>query len=200
MLGKSSRKTLFAIGILTTFILFSAQLLLNIPVTGEGASDPLAGGSYPALGVHALQQSPHTLQHPLLTPTVTPTITPTPTVTPTLFCPQATPELLAVEPITSPTHALSETVTVFIGNGEAVTVTAESGVFASLGLMNLHKVVVDLLPNRMHHLTVFAKVRTVSGPGGCTYGGYTLKTTQDRLGQPLVIVQQRQLYFPFAAR
>ena len=47
------------------------------------------------------------------------------------LCPQATPELLQVEPVTSPTDLLSQAVTVQMGNCEVVTITAESGVFAS---------------------------------------------------------------------
>ena len=44
-------------------------------------------------------------------------------------CPQATPELLQVEPVTSPTDLLAQAITVRMGNCEAVTITAESGTF-----------------------------------------------------------------------
>jgi WD40 repeat protein len=105
--------------------------------------------------------------------------------TPSYLCPQATAEFLAVEPVTSPTEALSQVVTVRMGTMEAVTITAESGVFtAPDGL-----VTVDLLPNTVHHLEVTAKVRQTTGSSGCTYGGYTLSTTRDKAGAPLVIVQ-----------
>jgi len=107
--------------------------------------------------------------------------------TPGYPCPQATPELLEVEPVTSPTGALSQVVAVRMGNMEAVTIAVESGVFtAPDGL-----VTIDLLPNRTHHLEVTAKVRQMTDNRGCVYGGYTLSTTRDRTGAPLVIVQGR---------
>ena len=105
--------------------------------------------------------------------------------TPSYPCPQATAELLAVEPVTSPTEALSQVVTVRMGNMEAVTITAESGVFTAPDRL----VTVDLLPNTTHHLEVEAKVRQTTDGRGCTYGGYTLSTTRDRSGAPLVIMQ-----------
>ena len=110
-----------------------------------------------------------------------------PTTSPAYPCPQATPELLEVEPVTSPTEALSQTVVVHMGNMEAVTVAVESGVFTAPGGL----VAVDLLPNTTHHLEVTAKVKQVTDSHGCTYGGYTLSTTRDRIGAPLVIVQGR---------
>lgn len=118
-------------------------------------------------------------------------VSPLPTNTSTP-CPSATPELLAVEPLTSPTRLLSQVVTVRIGNGEAVTVTAESGAFTVTGSFgasfNPALVDVDLLANATHHLSVNARVRIVNS-GGCQYGGYTLSTTQDKFGAPLAIVQ-----------
>ena len=138
---------------------------------------------------------------PTLTPSRTTTPTPTmgtpasptasPSVTATL-CPQATPELLAVDPVTSPTDQLSQVVKVYIGNGEAVTITTVSGVFVATGNFSSASpanVTVTLLPNTSHDLTVQARVRRVGGIGGCTYGGYTLTTTRDRAGNPLRIVQ-----------
>jgi len=105
--------------------------------------------------------------------------------TPSYPCPQPTAELLAVEPVTSPTEALSQVVTVRMGNMEAVTITTESGVFTAPGGL----VTVELLPDTAHHLEVEAKVRQTTDGHGCTYGGYTLSTTRDRSGAPLVIVQ-----------
>src|SRR5690606_7060258 len=46
-------------------------------------------------------------------------------------CPIATPEFFTVEPVTSPTDLLSQTITVDLGNGEMITITAESGVFTA---------------------------------------------------------------------
>jgi hypothetical protein len=123
----------------------------------------------------------------------TPTRTPTPSLTPT-NCPQPTAEPLWVEPVTSPTDQLSQEVTVRIGNGEAVTITVESGIFTTTGTFNASanpaRITVKLLPNVTHHLHVTARVRRVGSPGGCQYGGYTLSTDRDRQGAPLTIVQQ----------
>lgn len=137
------------------------------------------------------------------TPTVTPTITPSPTP---IWCPTATPEPLWVEPVVSPTDLLTQTITVRIGNGEAVTVTAESGVFTATGSFNAYsrpaQVTIGLLPAITHHLDVWAKVRRVER-WGCVYGDYTLHTARDRDGQPLTIVQQRarlRYYLPLILR
>ncbi len=137
---------------------------------------------------------------PTVTPTATPTgptptatatsLTPTPSAT---ICPQATPEGFAVEPLTSPTNSMTQTVTVRIGNGDAVTVTTEAGTFVARGdfgyASNPARVTVGLAPNTTNHLEVKAHVRR-STTNGCSYGGYTLSTTTDRNGAPLVIVQQ----------
>jgi WD40 repeat protein len=72
-----------------------------------------------------------------------------------------------------------------MGNMEAATITLESGVFAAPDGL----VTVELLPNTTHHLEVTAKVRQTANGRGCTFGGYTLSTTRDRTGAPLVIVQ-----------
>jgi hypothetical protein len=102
-------------------------------------------------------------------------------------CPQATPELLAVDPVASPTGDLSQTITVHMGNTEIVTITAESGVFTGAGSPT--QVEVDLLPDTSHHLEVVAKVREVRQSNGCVYGGYVLQTRRDRNGAPLLIQQ-----------
>ena len=135
-----------------------------------------------------------------LTPTPTPTASPTPT-----RCPSTTPEPLWVEPVISPTNLLTQTITVRIGNGEAVTVTAESGVFTATGSFNAYgnpaRVTVDLLAGVTHNLEVRARVRKIE-QAGCIYGGYTLYTTRDRYGQPLVIEQVagRSYYLPLALK
>jgi hypothetical protein len=105
-------------------------------------------------------------------------------------CPQATPEPLWVEPIPATTDELTLLLEVSLGNGEAITVTAESGTFTFDGPFNAFsptEVEVALLPDTAHHLEVEGRVRQVSGPGGCPYGGYTLRTTRDRGGSPLEI-------------
>ena len=120
------------------------------------------------------------------------TATPTPTRTATP-CPLATREPLWVEPVVMHTDQLTQTVVVYIGNGEAVTVIAESGVFGERGdfdaYANPASVEIALWPFVTHHLTVYGKVKTIV-QGECVYGGYTLGTTRDRYGAPLVIRQQ----------
>lgn len=108
------------------------------------------------------------------------------TATDTPFpCPQATPELLAVEPVTSPTDQLTQVITVTLGNGERITVTGESGtVSAAASFPTLLEL--PLLPDTTHHLTVTGKVKRVV-QGDCIYGDYTLTTFTDRYGDPLVI-------------
>jgi len=132
---------------------------------------------------------------PIPSPTFTEIAPPvsTITITPT-FCPPPTPEPLWVDPVTSPTDQLTQVITVYIGNGEEVTVETESGTFIVTGQFNHHttpaKVEITLLPNTVHHLEVTAKVRSgLTGLGNCTYGGYILRTTSDRNGAPLVIAQ-----------
>jgi len=126
-----------------------------------------------------------------VTPTKTPTITPTRT-----SCPTTTPESFWVDPVTSPTDQLSQVVTVHISNGDIVTITSESGVFAVAGNFNA-QVNVMLLPNTVHHLEVSARVRVMDW-GGCIYGGYAFRTTTDRFGAPLTIVQQLSTATPTA--
>jgi hypothetical protein len=124
-----------------------------------------------------------------VTSTPTSTRTPTPTTT---FCPQATAEPLQVEPVTSPTNQLSQVITVRAGNSDSVTVTSEAGsvtVTGNFSTTNPALVTITLQSNTTHHLTVSAHIKTTVGTGGCTYGGYTLTTGNDRLGSPLTIVQ-----------
>ena len=99
-----------------------------------------------------------------------------------------------MDPVISPTDQLAQVITVYIGNGEEVTIETESGTFTVTGQFNHHTnpavLEITLLPNTVHHLEVTAKVRSgLTGPGDCTYGGYILRTTNDKNGVPLVIVQ-----------
>lgn len=108
------------------------------------------------------------------------------TETPTPYpCPQATPELLAVEPVTSPTDAESQLITVRLGNAETITITAESGEVSAPAAFPT-EIELPLSPETVHHLTVTGKVREIQ-QGDCTYGGYTLSTTTDKNGDPLTI-------------
>jgi len=115
-----------------------------------------------------------------------------PTPTPTQgMCPQATPELLSVDSVISPTDELAQEITVYIGNGERVDVVSEAGTFTAEGSFSRENpacVTVTLLPQVANHLEVIAYVRTIS-QGECTYGGYSLRTTVDLHGAPLTIIQ-----------
>lgn len=104
-------------------------------------------------------------------------------------CPEATPELLAVEPVVSPTAVLTQTIVVTLGNGEEITVETASGTFTAPATFPTTELTIDLLPATTHELTVTGKVAEVQ-QGDCTYGGYTLTTTADRYGDPLVIVTE----------
>jgi hypothetical protein len=104
-------------------------------------------------------------------------------------CPIATPEFFFVEPVTSPTDQLTQTITVDLGNGETITVTTESGTFSAPFDTFPTEIEITLLPNTGHSLTVEGRVREVV-QGDCTYGGYVLTTTTDRNGQPLIIEQR----------
>jgi hypothetical protein len=121
-------------------------------------------------------------------PTLTETVPPVQIITPT-FCPPPTPEPLWVDPVTSPTDQLTQVITVYIGNGEAVTIKAESGTFTVTGtfnhIANPAVIEITLLPNTVHHLKVIASVKSgLHGFNDCTYGGYTLTTTNDKNGTP----------------
>jgi hypothetical protein len=124
----------------------------------------------------------------LTTPTPPPTVTPVPTITPGP-CPVATAEPLWVQPVTSPTGLLTQTITIYAGRALTVTVSSESGVFTqTVGSTWPARITIDLLPQTTHHLTVKSSVAR-SVVNGCVYGGYTLQTTRDSAGNPLTIVQ-----------
>jgi hypothetical protein len=106
-----------------------------------------------------------------------------------VLCPEATPEYFDVYSLTSPTDATSQVVSAELGNGEVITITTESGTFVAPVTTFPTEITVDLLPNTTHNLTVEGRVREIQ-QGDCTYGGYTLTTTRDRDGQPLVIEQR----------
>jgi len=134
-----------------------------------------------------------------LTQTLTPTASPTATETPgpdANNCPIPTQEILWVKPVTSPTDELSQVIVVGIGYGEEVTVVSESGTFTVTGNYSPFLVEIFLLPNTVHHLEVFAKVRKVTNYDGCIYGGYTMGTTIDGHGAPLTIVQGAPTSYP----
>lgn len=120
-----------------------------------------------------------------LTATVTPILTLAPSPTP--GCPiPATPEPLWVNPVTSPTNLLSQKISVTLGRGRAITVTSEAGTVTRQGefsTANPVEMEIPLLPNASNNLVVTGQVEYSQG---CSY---TLQTRTDRVGNPLVIVQ-----------
>jgi|GEM_PF-2688980 len=135
---------------------------------------------------------PQAIAGPLLSSEIAPISPQTPIPT---FCPTATPEPLWVDPVLSPTGREAQTIVVYLGNGEAVTVTCESGTFTQTGSFGAYwpaRVKIDLLPDTVHHLRVDGRVRRIE-QGGCLYGGYTLSTNRDRYDAPLIIVQRTDL-------
>ena len=176
-------------------LLVSAMLVGCFPAAADAPASPspIPSSTFTetAQPIHGEPDSPSPMPPSEFTETAQPVSTIT--ITPT-FCPPPTPEPLWVDPVISPTDQLTQMITVYIGNGEEVTVETESGTFKVTGQFNHHttpaKVEITLLPNTVHHLEVTAKVGSgLTGPGDCTYGGYILRTTSDRNGAPLVIAQ-----------
>jgi hypothetical protein len=126
-----------------------------------------------------------------------------PVVKPTaVMCPAPTGVLFAVEPVTSPTRGLTQSVTVRMILGEAVTITSESGVLTWYGSFddggNPARVIVPLITNTTHHLRVRAYSGGLRG-GSCLIASFTAETTLDRDNNPLTIVQVgRHLYLPLS--
>ncbi len=121
-------------------------------------------------------------------PSATPSLTLEPLPTPTVSCPiPATPEPLWVDPVVSPTNQLSQDISVTLGHGVEISVASEAGTVRLAGTFTLAQPVtlnVPLAPNTTNNLVVTGKVEYAPG---CSY---TLQTRTDRLGGPLVIVQQ----------
>lgn len=172
---------------ISRLFIFATVLLLGCASPGQPSIEP----------ANSVTRVATTSQHetPVATATATrsasvPTKA-TPEASPTFPCPVPTQELLWVEAPESPTDLLSQDVLVHIGNGEALTVTTESGTFTTRGESGTppSHVTIDLLPNTVHHLEIVAQVKRITSADGCTYGGYTMRTTKDRFGSPLVIVQ-----------
>jgi len=137
-------------------------------------SQPIRGWLAPA--AHALPAAPAATQAATVTPVLTP-------------CPMATPEPLWVQPVTSPTSALTQTIEIYAGNALTITVDSEAGRATKAGGSNWPaRITINLLPDTTHHLTVKSYIAR-GVVNGCVYGGYTLQTTFDRYGKPLTIEQ-----------
>lgn len=155
-----------------TSVLLIVIILLGIILFFLLANDAISPGEEPAA------------------PTAGPTQEPPTEESETTQCPVATPEFFYVESVTSPTDELSQIITVDLGNGEAITIITESGTFTAPFDEFPKEIEIELLPDTTHNLTVEGRVREVT-QGECVYGGYTLSTTRDRYGDPLVIEQQQ---------
>jgi hypothetical protein len=112
--------------------------------------------------------------------------------------PVPTPETMLVEPVTSPTKLLTQTLQLRLGNGRQVTVTSEAGttvftrVFSSTILSPL---TIPLLPNVTHHVMVAGQVEYQAG---CSY---VLTRAVDKNGAPLTIVQfDGRIFLPLILR
>lgn len=112
--------------------------------------------------------------------------------------PLPTPELMQVEPVTSPTSLLTQTLFVRLGNGTTITATSEAGTTAITGSftsLTLAPIPIPLLPNTTHHFIVTG---TVEYTPGCYYSLYR---TTDKNGAPLTIVQvSPHIYLPLILR
>jgi hypothetical protein len=111
--------------------------------------------------------------------------------------PVPTPETLAVEPVTSPTMLLTQTLRVRLGSGRRVTVTSEAGTTSFAGAFSsafLSPLPIPLRRNVTHHVIVTGQVEYRAG---CYY---TLSRTVDKNGAPLIIVQGRRTFLPSILR
>lgn len=164
-----------------THVLLLVILVLGIVAFFFFTRDAASPGPEPPAENPSDQEQPATVEPTAETPAEESTAFP---------CPVATPEYFYVEPVNSPTDELSQIITVGLGNGEAITITTESGIFTAPFDSFPEDIEITLLPDTMHNLTVEGKVREVA-QGDCTYGGYILSTTRDRYGDPLVIEQNQ---------
>jgi hypothetical protein len=100
--------------------------------------------------------------------------------------------------VISPTNLLTQTITVYIGNGDRVTIVSEAGTFEVTGSFDAYTnpalVEVELLPNQLNHLEVFAHVRRAQQGNGCVYGDYTLSTRVE------VVQSTGLIYLPFVVK
>jgi hypothetical protein len=111
--------------------------------------------------------------------------------------PPPTPEPLWVEPVTSPTGLMTQTLWVTLGRGRAITATSEAGTTAVTGTFSTANAVglnIPLQPLTVHHISVAGLVEYRPG---CFY---QLSTASDRHDTALVIVQNGSagppLYLP----
>jgi hypothetical protein len=107
------------------------------------------------------------------------------------------PGTLAVEPVSSPTMLLTQTLWVRLASGRRVTVTSEAGTKSFAGVFSsafLSPLPIPLLRNVTHHVIVTGQVEYQAG----CYS--TLSRTVDKNGAPLIIVQGRRTFLPSILR
>lgn len=109
------------------------------------------------------------------------------------LCPQPTPEIFRIDPLTTPSSELQQVIHVRIGNGERVTVTTNAGDFVAIGDFTAYSrpadITITLLASSTTLVKVTAQVRLVDAASDCPAGGYVLTTDRDRNGKPLNITQ-----------
>ncbi len=101
--------------------------------------------------------------------------------------PPPTPELMNVEPVSSPTTLHTQPLYVYLGRGRIISATSEAGTVAIAGTFSAYAptaLTLTLLSNITHHVTVIGQVEYTTG---CYY---YLSRTSDKNGAPLTIVQQ----------
>jgi hypothetical protein len=113
-------------------------------------------------------------------------------------CPLATQEPLWVDPVTSPTELLTQTIVIRAGNSEWAQVDTGFAVYTVTGSFNPSgnpaEIEIDLMPAQLHLLEVCSRVKVIEH-GECVYGGYTMSTRYDRNGKRLEILQVNQIYY-----
>ena len=153
-----------------------AEPIVNISGKAPFSSLPIGTLTFTRINAPDPTATPTQTSMPVETVVPTKTAIPLPTATPTpILCPRATAEPFMVGYL-SPTELTTQTLSVHIGNGDAVTVTAPSGIYTSTGDYTFAlpaRVTVDLLSDQINEMTVAAHVRAVT-QGTCAYGNYTL--------------------------
>ncbi len=101
--------------------------------------------------------------------------------------PLPTPELMNVDPVSSPTTLHTQPLYVHLGNGRTISATSEAGTVAITGTFSASAptaLTLTLLSNVTHHVIVIGQVEYAPG---CYY---YLSRSGDKNGAPLTIVQQ----------
>ena len=105
---------------------------------------------------------------------------------------------MEVQPVTSPTTALTQTLFVRLGNGRAITATSEAGsavITDTFSSLTWTPITITLSPDTVHHVIVAGQVEYSPD---CYYTLYRSTATN---GAPLTIVQvSARVYLPIVTR